>query len=306
MNNYTIIDQTQSNPMVSVAMLTYNHEKFIVEAIESVLSQKVNFYVQLVIAEDCSPDSTRAIILDYQKKHPDKIKLILQNKNVGASLNNIALLSNLSGKYVAALEGDDYWTNPLKLQKQVDFLEANNDYSMICHNAMIVYEDSDKEPIIFSKIKSNSQISMQEILTEWIIPTASMVFRSECIKKLPIWFGEIYSGDFTLALLIRNHGKVFFLNENMSVYRVSHTGTSATATVGKNALFVLDQHTKLLNYFNEETQEKYSNLINHKLNSIKKEKAFIEAKKKGMLNAFISMPIFFIKKVMFKIINLAN
>ena len=111
-------------------MLTYNHEQYVAEAVESVLMQKTNFLVVLVIAEDFSTDQTRIILTDYQKRFPDKIKLILQHKNVGLKQNRFDLFNNLESDYIAVLEGDDFWTDPLKLQKQVDFLENNPDYTI--------------------------------------------------------------------------------------------------------------------------------------------------------------------------------
>lgn len=297
MSSYKIIDETPSNPMVSVAMLAYNHENFIVEAIESVLMQKTDHSIQLVIAEDGSKDDTRAILLEFQNKFPDKIKLILQNKNVGSQLNNMTLLTNLEGKYIAALEGDDYWTDPLKLQKQVDFLESNIEYSMVCHNAQIIYEGGEKKETIFSKRTTDSEISMQEILNDWTIPTASMVFRKKCIENLPKWFGDIYSGDFTLALLFRHFGKVFFLNEMMSVYRVNYSGSSASSVYKDSATFIHNEHIKLLNYFNNFSNGKYNRLISQRIDFLQNEIKFATLKKKGVVQSFLYMPKLFLTKL---------
>src|ERR1700739_2391661 len=112
-------------PLISVCMITYNHEKYIAQAIESVLAQKTNFPVELVIGDDYSTDSTRKICLDYKKKHPDILKLRFPDKNMGMMPNFIANLKECDSRYIALLEGDDYWTDPYKLQKQFDFLEAN-------------------------------------------------------------------------------------------------------------------------------------------------------------------------------------
>ncbi|MCF6185625.1 MAG: glycosyltransferase, partial [Bacteroidales bacterium] len=116
---------------VSILMLTYNHEKFIAQAIESVLMQKVSFNYELIIGDDCSQDNTQKIIREYQKKHPDIIKPVLRTKNIGANNNFVDIFKKATGKYIALLEGDDYWTDPNKLQKQVDFLEANPEYGIV-------------------------------------------------------------------------------------------------------------------------------------------------------------------------------
>ena len=109
-------------PLLSVCLITYNHNKYIREAIESILMQKVNFTWELIIADDFSTDGTREIVLEYKEKYPDFIKLILQEKNVGATRNWIDLIIAPKSKYIAYFEGDDYWTNPYKLQKQRDFI----------------------------------------------------------------------------------------------------------------------------------------------------------------------------------------
>ena len=116
-------------PLVSVRMITYNHEKFIAQAIEGVLMQKTNFPFELIIGEDCSTDRTREIVVDYANRYPEIIKPILQERNVGANANSQSVREACTGKYVALCEGDDYWIDPLKLQKQVDFMESHPECS---------------------------------------------------------------------------------------------------------------------------------------------------------------------------------
>jgi glycosyltransferase involved in cell wall biosynthesis len=127
------------SPLVSVFMITYNHEKYIAQALNSVLMQKTSFDYEIVIGDDCSTDSTQKIIKDYVTKHPNKIKPIFQTVNVGAMRNAYEFtLPECKGKYIATLEGDDYWTDPDKLQKQVDFLESNENYSVCFHHVIMV------------------------------------------------------------------------------------------------------------------------------------------------------------------------
>ncbi len=125
-------------PVVSVKMFTYNHEPYIAKAIEGVLMQETNFPIELVIGEDCSTDRTREIVLEYQRKHPDIIRVLLWDKNVGPRKNALKLNELLRGKYVAFCEGDDYWTHPKKLQMQVDIMEANPDIGLV-HSGVDVY-----------------------------------------------------------------------------------------------------------------------------------------------------------------------
>lgn len=231
MSTYQLIDSATDIPDVSIAMLAYNHEKFIGEAIESVLMQKTNYKYKIVIAEDGSKDNTRSILLEYQKKFPDRIRLILQDKNVGAQANNIDLLSNLEGKYVAALEGDDYWIDPLKLQKQIDFLETNPDFGLIFTDADLYYQNSKKV------IKSYDKTFKRKIPTGNVLDiliegnpykTCTAVFRHELISD--IFQEKILNrkgfGDKSLWMHMASKSKVAYLPESTSVYRVLESSAS--------------------------------------------------------------------------------
>jgi acetyltransferase-like isoleucine patch superfamily enzyme len=136
-------DILTKTPLLSVTVLTYNQEDYIVETIESIVMQKCDFEYELIIAEDCGTDKTREICLDYQKKYPEKIKLLLQDENKGLIQNFIDVKSLCRGKYIAGLGGDDYWIDEYKLQKQVDFLEKNKDYGLIA-TAFYIKKGNDK------------------------------------------------------------------------------------------------------------------------------------------------------------------
>jgi glycosyltransferase involved in cell wall biosynthesis len=208
------------SPLLSVCLITYNHSKFIKEAIDSVLNQITIFKFELIIADDFSTDGTRDILIDYQKKYPNKIELILQEKNVGPAQNFIDLISNKKGKYIAYFEGDDYWTNNFKLQKQVDFLEANLDYSICFHKVNILNEntnqfiESERKGI---EIKDTSNID--DLINGNYIYTPSVVFRNNFY--LPSWYKEVKLGDWCLYILLTSKGeKIKYLNETMAVYRI--------------------------------------------------------------------------------------
>nr|WP_315149674.1 glycosyltransferase [uncultured Flavobacterium sp.] len=228
MSSYKIVDTGINSPDISIAMLAYNHEKFIGEAIESVLIQKTNYTYKIIIAEDFSTDSTREIVLEYQKKYPDKIKLILQDKNVGASQNNVDLLTNLEGKYIAALEGDDYWTDPLKLQKQVDFLEANKGYSICWTKYHIKNESNDfwslQEPGWVRQLdsKNNITIDLNSIFTPYCTYTLTAMFRRGSFD-LTLFKSLKYGKDNSLYAICLGQGKGMLMNFNSAVYRM-HTG----------------------------------------------------------------------------------
>ena len=161
----------QSNILVSVSMITYNHEAFIAEAIEGVVMQKTTFPFELVIGEDCSTDNTRAICIEYQKKYPDIIRLRLPEKNQGMMLNWINNIESGHGKYIALCDGDDYWTDPYKLQKQVDFMEVNPDFALCSHSVYTLMCGQLDENI---EMERDVLTTEDIILKDWGLLTASM------------------------------------------------------------------------------------------------------------------------------------
>lgn len=217
-NKYKLIDDTLGDSFVSIAMIAYNHEKFIAQALNSVLMQKTKYKYKIVIAEDMSTDGTREILLDYQKRYPDKIKLILQNKNVGAIANNLVLLSHMEGNYIAALEGDDYWINPLKLETQIDFLEYNKDFVLSGHCIDKLKYDGE----ILKSSEDRDKIFTQSELYDQYIPTLSAVFRN-VLKPLPIELNYSPSGDFLLWTFIGQFGQFHISKVSMGIYR-EHLG----------------------------------------------------------------------------------
>lgn len=240
--------------MVSVVVTTYNHVNFIKQCIDGILLQKTNFPLEIILGEDESSDGTREICKEYSKKHPDIIRLFLRNRKDVIYINGSAtgrynFIENLKvckGKYIALCEGDDYWTDPLKLQKQVDFLEKHSNYSMCFHS---VYNLKNKK--IIEEFPSNelaTTFELKDIFSQWFIPTCSMLFRNKI--EIPKWFADVISGDFTLHFLIAEKGEIYFLKENMGVYRIHDRGVSRfhfgfTKAIGMIRLYTyLDLHFK--------------------------------------------------------------
>ena len=209
---------------VSVCMITYNHEQYIAQAIESVLMQETDFDYELVIGEDCSTDGTRAIISDYKQRYPNKIQILLPEQNLGITRNFLETLSNCRGQYIARLEGDDYWTDKGKLQKQIDFLEKNSTIMGCFHDAVNVdqYGNVIKEQYYKPAQVYYNQEEALKILKS-CYATCSLVFNASVLKTLPQWFIE-KPRDFTLDLLITEHGLLYYLPENMAAYRIHFGG----------------------------------------------------------------------------------
>jgi glycosyltransferase involved in cell wall biosynthesis len=210
---------------VSVCMITYGHEKFIEQAINGVLMQECNFEVELIIANDCSPDDTDDVIQRILKNHPNasKINYFRHEDNMGMMSNFIFSLNQCGGKYIALCEGDDFWTDPYKLQKQVDFLEQNQEFSLCFHDSFVMND----EKKLHKYVNKNETIFKTEDLFErHFIPTASIVFRN--IIEFPEWFSKVKSGDKVLLFLTSLKGKFKYLDEVMSVYRIHSEGISKT------------------------------------------------------------------------------
>jgi glycosyltransferase involved in cell wall biosynthesis len=213
---------------LTVCMITYNHENYISEAIESVLSQHTDFQVQLVIGEDCSTDNTRIICEDFAKKNPDKILLLPVTGNLGMMKNFVRTFNECDGDYISFLEGDDYWTDELKLQKQVNFLKANPDYSLCFHNTQMKMDRNNekKEWVLHNKLEKDTFVT-EDVLGPWFVPSCAVVFSNYPDFVLPPWFYNCKYGDLPFMLLLSLKGKFKYINEVMSVYRLHDTGMSS-------------------------------------------------------------------------------
>lgn len=219
------INNKNNQPMVSVCMISYNHEKFINQALDSVLMQKVNFDYEIVVGEDCSTDNTRNYLLDYSGKYPDLFKLVLQKQNVGSIQNFIDSLNACTGKYIAYLETDDYWTDDYKLQKQIDFLENNPDYGMVHTRASVVNQHND----FMFNTENNSpsgEVFEDLIFKSSFIVNCTICYRKQIIEKLLKTINEKklnYILDYYIWVYIALFSKIVFLSDITAAHR-SHSG----------------------------------------------------------------------------------
>jgi glycosyltransferase involved in cell wall biosynthesis len=237
-----------NSPLVSIASITYNQENFILPAIESWLMQITDFDFEVIIGDDCSSDSTLDIIEKYAKKCPERIKLFKSERNLGMMPNFLRTLKNCRGKYIAICEGDDYWTDPLKLQKQIDYLEKNPQCVICFHNATILnMRDGSWKPF-HNKLKVK-EYAGEDLLRQWLIPTASIVFRNVLQEQLPDFFLKATHGDLALFLYLSQFGNIASIPGNMSVYRLNNTGiTNLFAGINHN-LAHIEQCKLMLIYF---------------------------------------------------------
>ena len=233
-------------PCVSIVCISYNHINYIRDAIEGFLKQKTSFPIKIVIHDDASSDGTADIIKKYFHKYPALIKPIIQKENQwskGKRITPIAM-QYAKGKYIALCEGDDYWTDPYKLQKQVDFLEANPDYVMCYHDAKIIDESGNvvsesKMPEVGKKDYSSDEI----IRGSTNILTLSLLFRN-VIKEFPPEMQNVKNGDNFLTSMLGNYGKGKFMPEiTPAVYRTHGGGVWSTVDNNNRLL------SKITTYF---------------------------------------------------------
>jgi len=217
---------------VSVEMITFRHELYIRQAIEGVLIQETNFDFELVIADDCSPDSTSEIVKSIIKNHPkgDKIKYFRHKENIGMQPNGMFAYNQCHGKYIALCEGDDYWTDPLKLQKQVDFLENNLEYVLCFHQVDILKLDGEIVEDFITKVPDDYETIEALATFGNYIHTPSVVFRN-VIKEFSFEFELSPIGDYFFYIMLAEHGKLKYLKEKMAVYRF---GSGIYSKLGDN------------------------------------------------------------------------
>lgn len=249
-------------PLVSICSITYNHKPYIRQCLDSLLLQKTNFIYEIIINDDCSTDGTTEIIKEYASKYPNLIHPIFHDENQYSKgvrgMFAKFCFPKARGKYIAMCEGDDYWTDPLKLQKQVDFLESNPEYSMACSDATILTNNGELE---WCRYIIDTDVSVNDIIVNGglFIQTASYLYRRAIMDKYPDCCINCHVGDYPLIIFSALSGKVRWFAEKQVAYRFS-MGNSWTATNARamikhrirgwrsemNMLAGLDLHSNLL------------------------------------------------------------
>lgn len=257
-NNFVVIEENPDNvkmslqlsqlkkTTVSIFVMVYNHGQYLKDCLDSLLEQKTNFNYDIVVGEDCSKDNSREILLNYQKLYPGKFKLLLHPNNIGAVDNQNMTYENCSGKYIAICEGDDYWIDASKLQKQIDFLEKKPEYSLTFHKIKEI--TTRQERFSYDNPNEEKTYTLEDLSKENFIVTVSVVFRKN-FEKLPEWMKYSPIGDYPLHLLNASFGLIKYFPEEMAAYRVGSGIWSTQNTVDQivNTMFSLKfllQHFK--------------------------------------------------------------
>lgn len=292
--------------MVTIRCITYNQEPYIRDCLEGFVMQQTNFRFEAIVHDDASTDGTAAIIKEYAEKYPDIIKPILETENQyskhDGSLNRI-MNEHTHGKYVAWCEGDDYWIDHLKLQKQVDFLEAHPDYSMCWTDA---FEETNGIRKPYCRYGKDCQSPLDDIIVRGgeFIPTCSIVMRGKIYFAMPNEARCFYCGDYPLQMWGAYSGKAYYLNEQTCVYRFMSIGswTAKAAQESKEAKLkhyenekvLLDSFNKLFEYkYNEAFEKREADILYYLLLSAgeyEKAKPYMKLRDKyGMRVGIISL-----------------
>jgi glycosyltransferase involved in cell wall biosynthesis len=209
---------------VSICTITYNHGSYIKEAIESFLNQKTDFEYEIIISDDCSTDNTLDIIESYALKNPGKFRIIKHDQNIGMIPNFKEAIDACRGDYVAICEGDDYWIDMNKLQRQVDILDSHPEYSICFHKARLLFDRV--EPFDFGDINAVTKevSSFTDLVNGNYIHTPTVVYRNHLFGKYPEKFLKYKFGDWPLHLLNAEKGNIYFIPEELAVYRITNAG----------------------------------------------------------------------------------
>ena len=225
--------------LVSVLCTAYNHEEYIRDALESIVTQQTDFPFELLVNDDASTDGTAAIIREYAGKYPDIVRPFYQEKNLYSQDIDIyyaVFFPNARGRYVAFCEGDDYWTDPTKLQRQVDFLEAHPEYSACVHNTLLHYCTGSRSDEELVQRGEDCDVEFEDILpgmnTAW--HTSSLLAKTPLLADPPDFYyvaAEYGFGDYPYGIWLRHNGPVRFIARTMSAYRICSNDSSWSSGV---------------------------------------------------------------------------
>lgn len=250
-----------STPKVSVSMVTYNHERYIAQAIEGVLMQQAPFAYELVIADDCSTDRTPSIVQDYARRHSGVIRPLLTDRNLGASANSERTLMACRGEYLTVCDGDDYWTDSGKLAKQAAFLDSHPDYNMCFHDCQQVLQQGDRQTPIgrlygFRDPPTPATMHRRHLLQGFVILQQTAMMRNCFRAGLPSFVLGVANGDWVLNLIAAGRGRIHYRNEAMSVYRMHTAGTWAGAAWRSRTQTMLGTAYAIRDYFDLSFRER--------------------------------------------------
>lgn len=244
--------------MVSVLMLTYNHEPYVAQALDSILGQETDFRYEIVISDDASRDATKRILLGYKDRNKELITLLLTSQNQGLIGNFLKAYEACRGKYIAICEGDDFWISRNKLQRQVSYLESHPQCAICFHRAVNLYEDSGAKSL--SNPHQEEDTGILDLAKSNYLTNVTTVFRRAAFGALPPWFSQVSTYDYALHMLTAQTGSIHYMKEPMAVYRQRQTAIWSQAGQDRKWEISLKVRELLMDHFMETDPEVYQNL----------------------------------------------
>jgi glycosyltransferase involved in cell wall biosynthesis len=249
-------------PLVSVKVPTYNHERYVGQCLAGIVAQRTAFPFEVIVGDDASTDGTRAVIEGYAADFPHLIRLLPTEPNAGAPRNLARLRAACRGVYEAMCEGDDCWIRPDKLQRQVDFLEAHSDYVLCFHNALCFSEDGEAPPVCYCPRDLPDTPTLADVISQPVfIPTASILARRTFLDSLPAWREQLVCADLVVRLWSAHVGRIGYLNPIMSLYRRHQAGM--TVTTGRRKM--AEDAIRAYQLFDETTEGQYAGLLRQRI-----------------------------------------
>lgn len=299
--------------MVSIDCLSFNHENYISDALESFLMQKTDFLFEILIHDDASTDRTAQIIKEYEKKYPEIIKPVYQIENQYSQGVKVSLMNHnrASGKYIAVCEGDDYWTDPYKLQKQVDYMELHPECSMCVHGAYNVSPDKERKLSKVMPSQKNRIFTIVEVIEGGggLFATNSIVYSKEKFLEFPFFCPEATVGDYPLVIYGALKGKLYYIKEPMSAYRTGVNGswTEREFKTMNKRLSHYGEIERMLEEINHYTHFQYDSTIKkvrkrNKFYLLIEQKKFKEIKMKEYWKLYLEQEFF--KRIVSKVKSL--
>jgi glycosyltransferase involved in cell wall biosynthesis len=270
-----------TRPLVSVCIITYNQEKYIAQCLDSVLAQQCSFPVQIYIGDDCSTDSTSSVIRTYMDRHPGRISYHRPEKNLGMHRNWLQSIQACEGHYVALLEGDDYWTDPSKLQKQVEHMNQHPTHTVCFTNAEVKNEVSERAYPLYVEDTGKTEFTLSDLLRFNLMPTCTVLYRKEALRHIPDAYFKSPYADWILHSLYAQQGSIGYIPLTTGCYRLHPQGVfggSGELKRIRNAIKCYDlletfvKGNKELAIIREERRKRYHQLSTR----LKEEKKWLE------------------------------
>lgn len=285
---------------VCINCTTYNHQKYICQCLEGIVMQKTNFPFMVVVVDDASTDDNASIITEYAEKYPDIVKPVLLKENHRSQKKPRQPYMEPwwnQSKYIASCEGDDYWIDPFKLQKQYDFMESHPNCYLCGTNALELWDGGYKPPKYFHTYHHTKIVPIGNIIGHWLFATASLFYKRELYDDYPEWTKQLPFGDMSLILVATYYGEIGALEDVTAVYRKAQSNTNSVTNQFRRKMdFVREQQLYMYEEYQKWTNGKYHDEVEKQIQYLKKDIKWIKYLYKNRYLPWLMMPLFTLKK----------